>query len=239
MLSLIFSDKSDHGWDPAVEDSYNGGKRIYTFNVAKKRYYSNTKDLLEEVKAEGLYTTGTRIFKVFEESDKEKEKPLILKDYWPTIIHDTEFDIRSKILANIKDLRERELVKRTLLTPTSHELVKVGGHRDHTRNVILRGKSPSKKYQFEVPNSVNGQKSDSKTGPPTGFSMTTNDGRQEILKQAAINRCSSILHRKHCRIVYKEDAKPYYKLNNIQDTFLVLEHSINGMFSSKIILYIV
>ena len=225
----MFSNKDELGWDSEVEDSYNGKERLYNFNISGKRYSSSTDGILMDVKAAGLYTTGTRIFKVFEESDKEKEKPLILKDYWPTIIHDTEFDIRSKILASIKDLRERELVKRTLLTPTSHELVKVGGHRDHTRNVILRGKSPSKKYQFEVPNSVNGQKSDSKTGPPTGFSMTTNDGRQEILKQAAINRCSSILHRRHCRIVYKENAKPYYKLNNIKDMLLVLEHSIDGL----------
>ena len=235
----MFSDKGDLGWDPAIEDRYDGKERVYTITVAQKRYCSSTKDLLEEVKAEGLYTTGTRIFKVFEESDKEKEKPLILKDYWPTIVHDTEFDIRSKILADIKDPRERELVKRALLTPTSHELVKVGGYRDHTRNVILRGKSPSGKYKFEVPNSLLGRKEGAEMGSNSEFSMTINDCRQGVLKQSPINRCSSILHRKHCRIVYKEDAKPYCKLNNVKDMLLVLEHSIDGMFSPEIILYIV
>ena len=235
----MFSNKDELGWDSEVEDSYNGKERLYNFNISGKRYSSSTDGILMDVKAAGLYTTGTRIFKVFEESDKEKEKPLILKDYWPTIIHDTEFDIRSKILANIKDLRERELVKRTLLTPTSHELVKVGGYRDHTRNVILRGKSPSGKYKFEVPNSLLGRKEGAEMGSNSEFSMTINDCRQGVLKQSPINRCSSILHRKHCRIVYKEDAKPYCKLNNVKDMLLVLEHSIDGMFSPEIILYIV
>ena len=234
----MFSNKDELGWDSEVEDSYNGKERLYNFNISGKRYSSSTDGILMDVKAAGLYTTGTRIFKVFEESDKEKEKPLILKDYWPAIVYDAEVNIRSKMLREIKDLKERKLVKRALLTPIAFENVKVGGRKDHTKKVILRGKSPSGKYEFEVPDSVFGKKKDSEKNLFVGVPLPSDDNPLEELKESAINRCSSILHRTHCRIVYREYAKPYHELDNIKDMLMVLEHSIDGMSSSGIITYI-
>ena len=63
----MFSNKDELGWDSEVEDSYNGKERLYNFNISGKRYSSSTDGILMDVKAAGLYTTGTRIFKVFEE----------------------------------------------------------------------------------------------------------------------------------------------------------------------------
>ena len=224
----MFSNKAELGWDSKVEHRYDetNKKRLYTFTVNKKRYFSSTSDLLVDVKAAGLYTTGTRIFRVYEDSDMDKKKTtLILKDYWPATVYDTEVDIRSKLLADITDPKERCLVKMTLLTPTRHENVDCKKPRD-TERTILRGKSPSLIYKFEVPDSVFGRK-DNVNGHP-----------QEMSKKSAVNRCSSILHRKHCRIVYKENATPYSRIDNIKDMLLVLENSINGIFYSVTLLTI-
>ena len=229
----MFSNKAELGWDTEIEDSYGGKKRVYTFNISGKRYSSSTKDILVDVKAAGLYTTGTRIFKAVEESDKEG-KVRIVKDYWPAVVYDAEHVIRSKILADIKNLKERNLVKMALLTPIDSEYVKVDGRGDHTEEIILRRKSPSGKYKFEVPDDEFGRKEDAKDSLPTGPPLMTSDHPQNTLKGSAVNRCSSILHRRHCRIVFREAATPYYKIDNMKDMLLVLEHSIDGMSSSKI-----
>ena len=42
------------------------------------------------------------------------------------------------------------------------------------------------------------------------------------------NRSIKYVDRWHYRIVYEEVAIPFYKLDNINDMILVLEHSVGG-----------
>lgn len=235
----MFSEKSDLGWDSTIEDSYDGEKRMYIFNVSGKLYFSSTADIVIDVEAEGLYSTGTRIFKVYRESDKKKERPMILKDYWPAEVYDTEVNIRSRILTEITDSNEHELVKNALLTPDTFENVKVEGREDHTEEVILRGRSPTGIYKFEAPQDKVGRRKNSEKYLCTGVPFADNEESQTESKENAPRGSSPICHRKHCRIVYREDAKPYHKLENIKDMILVLEQSIKGRFYSKSKLFII
>ena len=151
MLSLLFSDKEALGWDQTIEAKYIGGERVYDMIISGQHYVSSTSDVLMELKAEGIYTTGTRIFKAYEKSDVERENPLIVKDYWPAVVYDTEVKTRRRILKSIQDSVERELVENGLLTSITWENVKVGKRKDHTEKVILRGRTPTDIYTFQSP----------------------------------------------------------------------------------------
>ena len=89
-----------------IQAIWEKGKRKYIINIEKERYVTDTENIIMDVKAEGLYSAGTRIFRVYNQNDKNKEHPLILKDYWPATVYDTEVETRSKILDSIFDKEE-------------------------------------------------------------------------------------------------------------------------------------
>ena len=229
MLSLLFSDKEALGWDQTIEAKYIGGERVYDMIISGQHYVSSTSDVLMELKAEGIYTTGTRIFKAYEKSDVERENPLIVKDYWPAVVYDTEVKTRRRILKSIQDSVERELVENGLLTSITWENVKVGKRKDHTEKVILRGRTPTDIYTFQAPPEKTSRKKNTKKSLLKGWASVTDCQPREAPEDLTLNRRTSIYHRRHCRIVYKEFATPYYELKSIKDMILVLEHSIDGM----------
>ena len=100
-----------------------------------------------------------------------------------------------------------------------------------TEGTILRGKSPSSIYEFKVPDGVFGRKKDADKSLYVGLPPTIGNRSQGKPKGPFANGSSSILHRRHCRIIYKEDAIAYHKLTNIKDMLLVLENFNDGMFA--------
>ena len=235
MLSLLFSDKADLGWDTTIEAHYNGKERIYTIAIDGEEYISSTSDILVDVKAEEFYSTGTRILKVYEKSDTLKKNPYILKDYWPALVYGTEVETRLHILKDIsnKDKGMKEFVEKSLLTPRVFEDVKIGDLVDNTGKTILRGESPTEKYKLRRPKAKSSQKPGAEKRLAKGSAILTDGQLQEGPKDPR----NSIYHRTHCRIVYEEVAIPYHELKNIEDMLLVLEHSIDGMFSTRNISY--
>ena len=212
-----------------IQAIWEKGKRKYIINIEKERYVTDTENIIMDVKAEGLYSTGTRIFRVYNQNDKNKEHPLILKDYWPATVYDTEVETRSKILDSILDREEHKLVEKALLTPIHSEKVKIGDKEDNTETVILRGKSPDRIYQFKLSKDKSGDKPDAEKRLSVGSSASISALPRDIPKDPTKNQRTSIFPRIHCRIVYKEFATPYQDLDNIKDMLLVLEHSIDGL----------
>ena len=229
MLSLLFSDKADLGWDTTIEAHYNGKERIYTIAIDGEEYISSTSDILVDVKAEEFYSTGTRILKVYEKSDTLKKNPYILKDYWPALVYGTEVETRSGILESISNKRMKKIVEKSLLTPKAFEDVKIGNFVDNTGKTILRGESPTKRRKLRLPKEKTSQKPGAEKRLAKGSAILTN-GRS---RRSPKNPRTSIYHRIHCRIVYEEVAIPYHELKNIEDMLLVLEHSLYGMFSTR------
>ena len=229
VLSLIFSDKIDLGWDQAFRAIWDKGKRKYIVDIDKERYVTDTENIIMDVKAEGLYSSGTRIFRVYNQNDTNKEHPLILKDYWPATVYDTEVETRSKILDSILDKEEHELVEKALLTPIHSEKVKIGDKEDNTETVILRGKSPSGIHIFKPSREKNGQRPNAEKRLCKGSSSVIGALPPDSSNRLNGNIRTSIFPRIHCRIVYKEFATPYQDLDNIKDMLLVLEHSIDGL----------
>ena len=219
-----------------IQAIWEKGKRKYIINIEKERYVTDTENIIMDVKAEGLYSAGTRIFRVYNQNDKNKEHPLILKDYWPATVYDTEVETRSKILDSIFNKEEYELVEKALLTPIHSEKVKIGDKEDNTETVILRGKSPTGIYKFKPPKEKTSRKSKAKDCHAVGAPSAISELPRETEEDSSENQRTSIFPRIHCRIVYKEYATPYQDLDNINDMLMVLEHSIDG--TSALYIYI-
>ena len=103
ILSLAFAERVDLGLDTSVTAEYLENHRIYKFNISGGIYKTSTSDLISDIKADGVYNTGTRISKAFSDEDTNSEKPrtFIIKDYWPDENHNSEDDIRQLILDDI------------------------------------------------------------------------------------------------------------------------------------------
>ena len=152
VLSLIFADKVDLGWDPTIDAKYDGGQRIFDFEVSGRHYKTDFTNILYDHKAWGILTSTTRIFKAFDADDKYKKNPVVIKDFWQEESRDTEDVIRGMILDDISDSEERDDFLKMTLTPIASGRVKVGDEEDHTETTILRGKSPLEKCRINLPN---------------------------------------------------------------------------------------
>ena len=151
VLSLMFSDKIDLGWDPTVDAKYDGHQRIFEYEVSGKRFRTGSTDVLSESKVEGIYTSATRIYKAYHADEGEGKEPVIIKDFWPGEECNTEDVMRQMILDDISSSSEKEIVRKMTLTPISGGRVKVGDREDHTEGTILRGEGPRKRYRVTLP----------------------------------------------------------------------------------------
>ena len=228
VLSLIFADKCDLGWDPTVNAKYDGGKRLLEFEVSGKHYRTSSNNTLSDHRARGVHTSANRIFKAFRIDDKDRKYPVVIKDFWLEEEDQAEDVIRSMILDDISDAEERDTVLSMTLTPVASGRVKVRGEEDHTEKTILRGKSPLKKHIIKAQNRmvVGGA---GFRAADFGIRKQKKGGiGQDAGRQLEDNRRTAHHHRWHYRIVYKEYAIPYDKLDNLDDMLLVLECAVKG-----------
>lgn len=204
-------------------------KRLFDFEIAGKHYTSNSTKILEDLKANGIYTTGTRIFEALCSEETGEKKSVIIKDYWPADTHDSEDIIQQKILTCITEGEEKDVFKSSTLTCIASERLKVDGKEDHTKKTILHGKPPRAAFKLNLPNEEIGVKNKPNASQTVSYLNSCAETRSQ-LKKLRNNQGRECIYRFHYRIVYEEVAIPYYKLRNLKDMMLVLEHSIKGMF---------
>ena len=221
VLSLVFADKVDLGWDPTVAAEYDGKQRLFEFEVDGRYYKSSTENIIAETRVDDVYTSATRIFKAFTVDDQEEKNPVVIKDYWPPDDFETEDVIWQKILEDIRDEEERELFKRMTLTPIVSGRVRVGDGEDHTEKTILRGKGPINRHKIRLPDGTNARDDSSSSDFEEADEQTPDPSRKPKDRR-------TYKHRWHYRIVYQEYAVPYNKLRNLDDMLLVLVCAVKG-----------
>ena len=151
ILCLGFADKVEMGWDSTMSSEYKNNDRIFDIEICGNHYKTSSSNIVFQYDDIKMCSSATRIYKAFRADDVEEKENLIIKDYWPTELLDTEDIILKEMLNDITDPLERELVERSILTPISCERVKLGNREDHTKETILRGESPNMSYKIILP----------------------------------------------------------------------------------------
>ena len=139
------------GWDSTMSSEYKNNDRIFDIEICGNHYKTSSSNIVFQHDDDDMCSAATRIYKAYRVDDIEEKEELIIKDYWPTELLDTEDIILKKMLDDITDPLERELVERSILTPISCERVKLGNREDHTKETILRGESPNMSYKIILP----------------------------------------------------------------------------------------
>ena len=216
------------GWDSTMNSAYKDKKRIFNIEICGEYFKTSSSDIIFQYDANKICSSGTRIYKAFRATDVEEEQ-LIIKDYWPTDFLETEDIRQKKMLDDITDPLERQLVERSILTPISCERVKVGDREDHTKETILRGELPNRACRVVLP---------SELGETGAFLPLGSDSWVDLVEEPYSNtnhRPELVNHNKevyinrwHYRIAYKEVAIPYKNLRSLKDMALVIEHAIQG-----------
>ena len=229
ILSIVFAEESDLGWDQTIKAEYKGNIRVFDIEISGKHYKTNSSNIISEYNEERIFNTGSRIFKAFDVKDRAKKNPLIIKDHWFIDFYNSEDDIQKMILEDIIDPDEREIFKRSTMTVVASGRVQVGGRDDHTRDTILRGVFPRRAYKITPTNGYKGERSEYTLLKRNKFWLEA-CGVPSPWKQCLIKfrKRGMIIHQYHHRVVYKEVAIPYHKLRNLEDMVLVLKHSIEG-----------
>ncbi|KAL5525353.1 hypothetical protein ACEPAF_9223 [Sanghuangporus sanghuang] len=140
-LSLAFASEEELGWDPTVQAIMVSDKERVYFIKVKDRMYM-TKKILEDVAADGLLSSGTRVWEVI---DVDSGETRILKDTWVEDDRDLESVIYSMMLEDVQrehGLKIRNFVASHLVTPLMDWLVPVNGSEDHIVTVMMRGYTP-------------------------------------------------------------------------------------------------
>ena len=189
ILSLAFAERVHLGFDPSVTTDFIKNHRIYLFHIKSGIYKTSTSEIISDIKADGVYNTGTRIYIASgvsdEGTDLEKSRLFVIKDYWLVDNQNPEDVIRQFILDNIKDTIEKIKFKTHTLTPFASETVKIDGCDEHTRNTILRGQAPDRVYQLELSR----EDFESKEGTPKGGTISYRDAfdpiRESTMKMKA------------------------------------------------------
>ena len=211
-----------------MNSAYKDKKRRFNIEICGEHFKTSSSDIIFQYDANKICSSGTRIYKAFRATDVEEEQ-LIIKDYWPTDYSDTEDIRQKKMLDDITDPLERQLVERSILTPISCERVKVGDREDHTKETILRGELPNVACRVVLPLEL---------GETGAFLPLGSDSWVDLVEDPYLNtnhRPELVNHNKevyinrwHYRIAYKEVAIPYKKLRSLKDMALVIEHAIQG-----------
>ena len=88
---------------PFARQLNDGCEREYTIETAGSHFRTTSSNIISDIKADGIYTAGTRIYKAFSVNDVAEKDPVIIKDYWPGEKYETEDVTRRKILDDIMD----------------------------------------------------------------------------------------------------------------------------------------
>ncbi|KAL5520272.1 hypothetical protein ACEPAG_9485 [Sanghuangporus baumii] len=215
-LSLAFASEEELGWDPTVQAiMVSENERVYCIKVKDRMYM--TKKTLEDVAADSLLSSGTRVWEVI---DVDSGETRILKDTWVENDRALESVIYGMMLEDVQrehGLQIRNFVASHLVTPLMDWLVPVNGSEDHTVTVMMRGYTPPVdevfKLKVEKPTNREVKRSD---GPPK---VSGSRGHKIRSTKAKLEECA---RRKHYRIVYAEVAEPIYKAEKLSDSFIAL-----------------
>ena len=233
---MSFASREDLGWDTTVESHLEIDEgRKYDFVIAGEHYYTDETGLISSSKANGLVSSGTRIWHARKNSERGGEE-VIIKDYWPSEDRDTEDVIHQMIVGDINDPEKKDYFKKHTLSVLAAERVNACGTEDNTRDTILRGHSPNLAalYTFPIPGVESSQNSTYSSVPRISDELVV-EFRElvEILKQ---NQRTDYYHRRHHRIVYNEVAIPYDNLRNTKDMYIVLVDVLKGEYLSCLII---
>ena len=230
-LSLSFASKEDLGWDMSIKSTLDAtkNKRWYDIEVGGEHYHTSESDMISGEKADGLVTSATRIWKAKRDRDGTD---VIIKDFWPSDERETEDAIRKKILDDIEGSKKRKFFRRHTLKPISAGRVKCNGKDDHTKDTILRGRSPDTTESHKIPTSSCLSLSKSKGGNSTtpGVATEMKDDTQLLSRELERNQPTKYHHRYHYRIAYKEVTVPYYKLRNTDDMMTVIIDAVESEY---------
>ena len=198
VLSLLYASTDELGWDPTIEAKYVGrrdlkcystknkkcdnGRRSIVLEIDGKRFKTDSSQVLSDTKANGIYTSATRVYKAFRAEDEDEKEPVIIKDYWPGEMYDTEDVIRQRIVDELSDESEKEIVRNYTLTPIASGRVRVGDCDDHTEQTILRGKGPTMRYKIVLPNKKCGSRTKTTNEEPAGYGEVADRQDREVVR---------------------------------------------------------
>ncbi|KAL5520260.1 hypothetical protein ACEPAG_9473 [Sanghuangporus baumii] len=213
-LSLAFASKEELGWDPTIQAIMTSEKKRLYYIEVKGRMHM-TKRILEDVAAEALISSGTRVWEVI---DIESGEPCILKDTWVEDDRNVERSIHSMMLDDVEKIygvEIRNFVASHLITPTMDCIVPVHGVEDHTTSVMMRGYTPPTEEVFELKiDKPTRRETKGSIRAPSLFGSTT--GSELDIQMEECSR------RKHYRVVYAEIAEPLYQVKKISHSFIAL-----------------
>ena len=224
----MFADKTEVGWDPTIDSEYKDNERIFDIKICGKHYKTSTSNIVFQYDDIDMCSTATRIYKAFRADDIEEKEQLIIKDYWPTDFLETEDIRQKKMLDDIIDPLERQLVERSILTPISCERVKVGDREDHTKETILRGELPDRACRVVLPLELGETGSLLPLGSGSWVDLVEDPYSNTDPRLEGTDDKETYINRWHYRIAYKEVAIPYNDLRSLKDMALVIEHAIQG-----------
>ena len=101
ILSIVFAEESDLGWDQTIKADYRGNVPVFDIEISGRHYKTNESNIISEYNEDRIFNSGSRIFKAFDVKDKAKKNPLIIKDHWVMDLLDSEDDIQKMILEDI------------------------------------------------------------------------------------------------------------------------------------------
>ena len=217
------------GWDSTIDSEYKDNERIFDVKICGEHYKTSTSNIVFQYDDIDMCSSGTRIYKAFRADDTEEKEQLIIKDYWPTDFLETEDIRQKKMLDDITDPLERQLVERLILTPISCERVKVGDREDHTKETILRGELPDRACRVVLPLELGETGSLLPLGSDSWVDLVEDPYSNTNHRPELVNHNKEVyINRWHYRIAYKEVAIPYKNLRSLKDMALVIDHAIQG-----------
>ncbi|PAV16415.1 hypothetical protein PNOK_0803500 [Pyrrhoderma noxium] len=201
---------------------------LYDIEVGGEYYHTSESNLVFDEKADDLMTSATRIWKAKRDTGGAD---VVIKDFWPDDERETEDNIRRMILKDIKDPKKRKFFKKHTLNPISAGRVKCNGKDDHTKDTILRGRSPDTTESHKIPTSSCLSLSKSKGGNSTtpGVATEMKDDTQLLSRELERNQPTKYHHRYHYRIAYKEVTVPYYKLRKTNAMIKVIIDAVKTL----------
>ena len=216
------------GWDSTMSSEYKNNDRIFDIEICGNHYKTSSSNIVFQHDDDDMCSAATRIYKAYRADDIEEKEELIIKDYWPTELLDTEDIILKKMLDDITDPLERQLVERSILTPISCERVKVGDREDHTKETILRGELPDRACRVVLPLELGETGSLLPLGSDSWVDLVEDPYSNTDPRLEGTDDKETYINRWHYRIAYKEVAIPYKNLRSLKDMALVIDHAIQG-----------
>ncbi|KAL5525362.1 hypothetical protein ACEPAF_9232 [Sanghuangporus sanghuang] len=223
-LSLAFATKEELGWDPTIRPFIrDDGRRVYRIDVSGETYETN--QVLSKSSADELTGHATRVWIVHRPGSDALH---VLKDVWIEDDERPEHSVYDMLLHDVEELYgadARQEVASHLLTPVAYCLVRTNGQEDDTRNVMMRGYTPSFKENYRV-NVENLGSGDDEGAPPSTEIRIKGLERGDLRDPLHwYNPVRKIVRRRHYRVVFREVAKPLYAVRDRTDMFTVLSDS--------------